>query len=76
MMIVVGVQENQMHYMMDGCDPTTAVQMLTACAQAITERIAEGTAPEAPAAKPQAPRPRMYLPNGHNPIPPPIPPKR
>ena len=71
MIVVVGVQGDQMNYMIDGCDGATAVKMLTACAQAITERMAaEGAPAQAPAATPPVPRPRIYLPNGH--IPPPM----
>jgi hypothetical protein len=69
MMVCVVVQGDQMSYIVDGTDAATAAKMLTAAAQAITERIATETA-AAPPARPAAPRPHLYLPNGHGHIPP------
>lgn len=69
MMIVVAVQGDQLSYMLEGGDPAMAVQVLTAAAQAITQKLAaEGQA--APSAPPVPPRPSLYLPNGHGRVPP------
>lgn len=68
MIAVVSVQGDQMSLMLEGCDPATAAEMLEKAAQAIRDKIAAEGMP-APAPK-VAPRPPLYLPNGHGKLPP------